>query len=375
MTTAALALLTQQVLWASFLVAMGFGAVVQRTGFCTMGAISDVAVMGDWTRMRQWGLAVGIAMIGFGLLAWSGAIDPDRTLYASKRWLWLSALTGGGIFGLGMVLSSGCPSKALVRVGGGNLKALVVVIVLGLSAFATLKGLTAVWRTATVDQIAVEFATSARLPSWAAQAFGVQPALAGLVLALMIGGGLVAWALAARESLHPVNLMAGGGVAAAVLAAWWISGHWGYVPEHPETLEATFLATNSGRAEALSFVSPIAYSLDWLMFFSDRNKVLSVGIMSVFGVVAGSAAMALATRRFRWEGFAGTEDLAHHLVGAVLMGVGGVTAMGCSIGQGISGVSTLSATSLVAVSAMIAGARAGLGYQSWRLEHTALAHT
>ncbi|MEO8655977.1 MAG: YeeE/YedE thiosulfate transporter family protein, partial [Ramlibacter sp.] len=99
------------------------------------------------------------------------------------------------------------------------------------------------------------------------------------------------------------------------------------------------------------------------------NKLLTVGIVSVFGVIAGSAAVALATRRFRWEGFGGTDDLAHHLAGAVLMGVGGVTAMGCSIGQGVSGVSTLSATSVVAAAAMVAGARVALGYQSWRLEH------
>ena len=107
------------------------------------------------------------------------------------------------------------------------------------------------------------------------------------------------------------------------------------------------------------------------MFYSDRNKVLTVGIVSVFGVIAGSAVMALAQRSFRWEGFGGTADLGHHLVGAVLMGVGGVTAMGCSIGQGVSGVSTLSATSFVAVLAMIAGAAAGVKYQVWRLEREA----
>jgi uncharacterized protein len=109
------------------------------------------------------------------------------------------------------------------------------------------------------------------------------------------------------------------------------------------------------------------------MFYSDSNKLLTVGIVSVFGVIAGSALTALATRRFRWEGFGGTDDLAHHLAGAVLMGVGGVTAMGCSIGQGISGVSTLNATSFVAVFAMIAGALAALNYQSWRMEHVARA--
>ncbi|RZJ12002.1 MAG: YeeE/YedE family protein, partial [Haliea sp.] len=141
--------------------------------------------------------------------------------------------------------------------------------------------------------------------------------------------------------------------------------------EHPQTLEEVFLATNSGRAEALSFVSPVAYTLDWLMFYSDRSKLLTVGIASVSGVVAGSALVALAQRSFRWEGFGGTEDLANHLAGGVLMGVGGVTAMGCSIGQGVSGVSTLSFTSFIAVAAMVAGAVAGLRYQVWRLERSA----
>jgi hypothetical protein len=372
MTSAAVAALSQQVLWASFFAAMGFGAVVQKTGFCTMGAISDVAIMGDWTRARQWGLAAGVATLGLGLLAWLGLVQPDQTLYGSSRWTWLSALVGGLIFGFGMVLSSGCPSKALVRVGGGNLKSLVVVLVLGISAFATLKGLTAVWRVSTVDRVGVDFQTSARLPAWAAHAFGIDPALSALACALAVGGALVVWALAGRDFIGARNLIAGLGVGGAVLGMWWISGHWGHVAEHPETLQDTFLATNSGRAEALSFASPIAYTLDWLMFYSDTNKLLTVGIVSVPGVMAGSALAALAGRRFRWEGFGDTADLAHHLGGAVLMGVGGVTAMGCSIGQGISGFSTLSATSLVAVAAMIAGTRAALGYQSWRLERLAV---
>jgi hypothetical protein len=368
MTSVEAAVLTQQVLWASFFVSMGFGALVQRTGFCTMGAISDVVTMGDWTRMRQWALAAGVAIIGFGLLAWTGLVSPDKTLYASNRWTWLSALVGGGIFGFGMVLASGCASKALVRVGGGNQKALVVVVVLGVGAFATLKGLTAVWRTQTVDRIAHDFSTQASLSSWAAQVFAATPSTTALVLALAIGGALVAWALAGRDFLRATNLLAGAGVGTAVVAMWWVSGHMGYVAEHPETLQEIFLATNSTRAEALSFVAPIAYTLDWLMFYSDRNKLLSVGIVSVFGVVAGSLSVALAQRSFRWEGFGGTGDLGHHLAGAVLMGVGGVTAMGCSIGQGVSGVSTLSLTSFVAVAAMIAGAAAALRYQAWRLE-------
>jgi uncharacterized protein len=371
MTSVDVAALTQQVLWAAFLVSVAFGALVQRTGFCTMGAVSDVATMGDWTRMRQWGLAAGTAMLGFGLLAWAGLIDPDQTLYSSNRWTWLSALVGGAVFGFGMVLASGCVSKTLVRVGGGNLKALVVLVVVGIAAFATLKGLTAVWRVGTVDRIAFELVAPASLPNWLAQAFGADAATTRLVLGIALGAALVAWALAGRDFLRGTNLLAGIGVGAAVVAMWWVSGHMGYVAEHPETLEQTFLATNSTRAEALSFVSPVAYTLDWLMFYSDRNKLLSVGIVSVFGVIAGSAAVSLAQRSFRWEGFGGTDDLAHHLAGALLMGIGGVTAMGCSIGQGVSGVSTLSLTSFVAVAAMIAGAGAALRYQMWRLERTA----
>ena len=370
MTSAGLATLHQQVLWASFAVAMVFGALVQRTGFCTMGAISDVVTMRDWTRMRQWALASGVAMIGFALLAWGGWVSPDKTLYASNRWIWLSALVGGAIFGFGMVLASGCASKTLVRVGGGNLKALVVAIVLGVAAFATLKGLTAVWRTATVDRVALESATQASLPAWAAQSFALDASTAALVLGLAIGGALTAWSLAGRES-RANSWLAGFGIGGTVLAMWWISGHMGHVAEHPETLQETFLATNSGRAEALSFVAPVAYTLDWLMFYSDRSKLLTVGIVSVFGVIAGSAVVAILQRTFRWEGFAGTSDLGHHLIGAVLMGVGGVTAMGCTIGQGISGLSTLSATSFVALAAMMGGAVGALKYQAWRLEREA----
>lgn len=367
MTIAELGALTREVLWAAFLVSIAFGALVQRTGFCTMGAVTDVVSMGEWTRMRQWALAAGVAMIGFALLAWSGLVDPAQTLYASNRWMWLSALVGGTLFGFGMVLSSGCPSKTLVRVGAGNLKSVVVVLVVGVSAFATLKGLTAVWRTMTVDRVALEYGTIASLPGWLAQAFSIQPSTAAVAAGLVVGGALAAWAIAKGDFMTGANLFAGAGVGALVVLMWWISGHLGHLTEHPETLQDTFIATNSGRAEALSFVAPIAYALDWLMFFSDANKRSTIGIVSVLGVMCGSAAVALAQRSFRWEGFGGTGDLGHHLVGATLMGVGGVTAMGCSIGQGISGVSTLSATSFVAVFAMIAGAAAAVKYQMWRL--------
>jgi uncharacterized membrane protein YedE/YeeE len=362
--------LTTQVLWAAFILSMLFGAIAQRTHFCTMGAVSDIINMGDWTRMRMWGMAIGVAMIGFYGMAAAGLIDPSKTLYASNRLIWLSALVGGLLFGFGMVLASGCGSKTLVRIGGGNLKSLVVFVVMGVAAFATLKGITAVLRVATVDQVAIDFSSNAALSNWAASAAGVSPALAGLVLALVLGGGLIVWALLGQEFLRLDNLLAGLGIGAVIAGMWWVSGHLGYVAEHPDTLQDAFLATNSGRMEALSFVSPVAYTIDWLMFFSDKSKLLTIGIVSVFGVIAGSALYSLLTSSFRWEGFRDAEDTANHLTGAVLMGVGGVTAMGCTIGQGLSGVSTLSATSLVAVAAIVAGCVVGLRYQVWRLERS-----
>ncbi len=371
MNTTALNALTSQVLWAAFLLSVVFGAIAQRTHFCTMGAISDIVNMGDWTRMRMWGLAMGVAMIGFYGMAFFGLIDPSKTLYASSRFIWLSALVGGLLFGFGMVLASGCGSKTLVRMGGGNLKSVVVFVVMGVAAFATLKGVTAVWRVGTVDRVAMEFSGNAALPNWLSAAAGVSPALTGLVLALVLGLGLTVWAFAGRDFLHFDNLLAGLGIGLVIVAMWWVSGHMAYLAEHPETLQEAFLATNSGRAEALSFVSPVAYTIDWFMFFSDKSKVLTIGIVSVFGVVAGSAIYSLATRNFRWEGFRNADDTANHLVGAVLMGVGGVCAMGCTVGQGLSGISTLAATSIVAVAAIIAGCVAALKYQTWRLEQDA----
>ena len=363
--------LSTSVLWTGFVLAMAFGAITQHTHFCTMGAVSDIVTMGDWTRMRMWAMAIGVAMIGFFGLAFAGLIDPAKTLYASNRFIWLSALVGGAMFGFGMVLGSGCGSKTLVRIGGGSLKSLVVFLVMGLAAFATMKGITAVLRVSTIDKVAIEFASAATLPNWLAPAFGVSPAAVGLALALSIGLALIVWALLGREFVRLNNLLGGLGIGAIIAAMWWVSGHMGYVAEHPETLQETFLNTNSGRSEALSFVAPVAYTLDWIILFSDKSKVLTLGIVAVVGVVVGSLLVSIASRSFRWEGFRNVQDTASHLTGGVLMGVGGVTAMGCTVGQGLSGISTLSATSFVALAAIVGGAVLGLKYQMWRLERAA----
>ena len=363
--------LTTLVLWGAFGLATLFGAIAQRTHFCTMGAVSDIVNMGDWTRMRMWVMAMGVAMIGFNAMVALGWLDAGKSIYGGPKFIWLSALVGGAMFGFGMVLASGCGSKTLVRIGGGNLKSLVVFVVLGVTAFATLKGITAVARVATVDAVAVTFATGQDLPSLLALPTGLAKAVLAAVLGLAIGAALIGWSLARAEGRSFDNLLAGLGVGAIIAGVGWVSGPLGHVSEDPNTLQEAFVATNSRRMESLSFVAPLAYTLDWLMFFSDKATRLTIGIVSVAGVVAGSALVAVATRRFRWEGFRDARDTASHLVGALLMGVGGVTALGCTVGQGLSGVSTLSLGSFVALAAIIAGAVVALHYQAWRIERTA----
>jgi uncharacterized protein len=363
--------LASQVLWATFALGIAFGAIAQRTHFCTMGAVADIVNIGDWSRMRMWVLAIGVAMIGFNTMVALGWVDAAKSLYAGPRLIWLSNALGGLLFGFGMVLASGCGSKTLVRIGGGNLKSLVVFFVLGLAAFATLRGITGVARVATVDRVAVDLGRSQDLPSLLAGPLGLAEPGAALLLGLLIGGALVLWVLLRAEGRSRDVLLGGIGIGAVIAAMWWVSGRLGHVAEDPNTLQEAFVATNSQRMESLSFVAPIAYTIDWLIFFSDKSKVLTIGIVSTVGVVVGSALVALLTRSFRWEGFGSVEDTANHLVGATLMGVGGVTAMGCTIGQGLSGMSTLALGSFIAFAGIVAGAVLALRYQVWRLERMA----
>jgi uncharacterized protein len=361
--------IASQVLWAAFALAVAFGAIAQRTHFCTMGAVADIINIGDWSRMRMWVLAIGTAMLGFNAMVALGWIDAGKSIYAGPRLIWLSNALGGLLFGFGMVLASGCGSKTLVRIGGGNLKSVVVFAVLGIAAFATLKGITGVARVATVDRVAVDLAGGQDLPTLAASLFGLAKSRAALMLGALIGGALVVWSLMRAEGRSRDVLLGGVGIGAVIVAMWWVSGRLGYVAEDPNTLQEAFVGTNSQRMESLSFVAPIAYSIDWLIFFSDKSKVLTIGIVSTAGVIVGSALVALATRTFRWEGFANAEDTGNHLIGAVLMGVGGVTAMGCTVGQGLSGVSTLALGSFIALAGIVIGAVLAVRYQVWRLEH------
>lgn len=362
--------LQMTVLWATFAVTFVVGLVMSRTNFCTMGAVSDIVNIGDWGRMKMWVGSIAVAIILTQAMQAAGVIDVGHSIYTGSRLIWLSHVAGGFAFGLGMVLASGCASKNLIRIGGGSLKALVVFAVMGLAAYMTLRGLFAVGRVASVDRIAIELAGPQDLPHLIQRVGGLaESALPQLHLALGLVIGLVLLVLClARREHRTVDVIVGAlVVGAGVAAVWWVSGSLGHLAEDPRTLEETYLATSSGRMESLSYVAPAAYTLELLMFWSDASRTVSLGIVSVLGLIAGAFVNALLTRSFYWEGFAGTEDTANHLVGAILMGIGGVTALGCTIGQGLSALSTLAVGGVISFVAIVVGARVGLAYQQWRV--------
>ncbi len=356
------------VLGGSFALAFVFGAVGNKTNFCTMGAVSDWVNMGDTGRMRMWLLAMAVAILGANGLHLAGAIDLSKSLYQTPNFTWLSYLVGGFLFGIGMTLGSGCGSKTLIRIGGGNLKSIVVFMVIGITAYMTLKGLFGAFRVGVLEKATLVLPGGQDLPTLLVGPLGVSKPTLVLVLSLVIAIVLIGTAFSSREFRSNFdNVLGGAIIGLVVVGAWYVSGHIGHLEEDPNTLQEAFVGTNSGRMESFSFVAPLAYVLEYLMLWTDTSRVLTFGIVSTFGVVAGSAVYALASRTFRWEGFRDAEDTATHLVGATLMGFGGVTALGCTIGQGISGISTLALGSILTFVAIVAGSALTMKVQYWRL--------
>lgn len=363
------------VAWGGFVLAFVFGAVANRTNFCTMGAVSDVVNMGSWARMRMWLLAIAVAILGTQALQLAGQIDLDRSFYVRPNVTWVSYVLGGFLFGVGMTLGSGCGSKTLIRVGGGNLKSVVTFVFLGITAYMTLKGLFGTWRVAWIDPVATDLGAFGiprqDLPSILAALAGGHARTARIAISLAFAAALLVFVLRDREFRSSFDHLLGGVVVGLVIVGgWYVTGHLGY-GENPETLEMGYAGTNSRTIESLSFVAPVAFALELMMLWSDRSLGVTFGIASTAGVIAGSLAYALASRTFRWEGFAGAEDTANHVVGGMLMGFGGVLALGCTIGQGLTGVSTLALGSILAFLAIVAGAAATMKYQYWRLERQA----
>jgi len=359
--------LVPYVSWGGFVLAFVFGFVGNRTNFCTMGAVSDVVNMGDWNRMRMWLLAIAVAIAGAQLLELSGVVKLSNSIYPGPNFTWLSYIVGGLLFGIGMTLGSGCGSKTLIRVGAGNLKSLVVLLIMAVAAYMTLRGLFGQFRVDVLEQARVQLASGQDLPSLAARALGAERTTLAWVAMIVVAGGLGTFALAKREFWTFDNLLGGIVVGLVIVGGWYLSGKVGYVTEDPNSLQEAWVATNTGRMESLSFVAPQAFLLELLMFWTDKSKLVTFGIASVLGVIAGSAAHALVSRSFRWEGFRDAADTGRHLVGGTLMGFGGIVGLGCTIGQGITGFSTLALGSIIAFVSIVAGAAATMKYEYWRM--------
>ncbi len=363
--------LAATVAWLSFAVAFVLGAISARTQFCTLGAVSDIVNMNDWSRMRMWVLAMAVAIIGAQALYAMGAVDLSKSFYTRPNVTWLSYIGGGLMFGIGMTLASGCGSRTLVRIGGGNVKSVVVFVFLGIAAYMTMKGLFAVWRVASIDKVAVDLAASGvatqEFGSIFAAMMGVSKKAAQIGVAAIVAGAMLIWVLMSKEFRQTSDGWLGGlGYGLAVVAGWYITGNIGF-GENNDTLEMMFFGTNSRAAESLTFVAPIGYSLELLMLWSDKSLMVTFGIASTVGLILGSFVYSIVFKRFRWEGFMNIDDTRNHLVGATLMGAGGVLAMGCTIGQGVSGLSTLAVGSFLALAAMILGCAVTLKYQYWKI--------
>ncbi len=338
-----------------FLIGCAFGALVYRTNFCIMGALSDIVNLGDRRRLSAWLLAIATAIVLVEMLRRAGVVPVERSMYLSPRLNWLGHILGGLIFGFGMVLSGGCPTRNLVRFGAGDLRALVVLIVIGIAGFVTIGGVIAPLRDG------LEQWTLIDLKRWELQTQGLGEMLSRLAnlpsatattaLALISGPAALVWALRddgfRRSSSH---ILSGVGVGALVACGWALTG------VAYDEFAATPLAPVS-----LTLIRPLGDTLDWLQRFT-AAPLPGFGVASVLGTLAGATGMALRMGRFRVLGFADVGDLKRNLGGAALMGIGGAMALGCTIGQSVTGISTLAAGSVLTTAALVAGGLQGLKY-------------
>lgn len=336
-----------------FLAGIVFGATAQRTNFCTMGAISDVVNLQDYRRFRAWLLAIAVAIAGSQALHLAGAVDLGKSIYLTPNLGWLGAVLGGLLFGFGMTLTGGCGNKTLVRLGAGNLKSLIVTIVLGIFAFMTLRGLIGLGRVRVIEPTNIELARaglkSQGLPDMAAAVSGLGIPVWRWIIATGVVVGLLWYCFKDAEfRTSPSNVVGGLIIGALIPAGWVITGMIG-----ADEFEPTPLAS-------FTFVAPVGDSLMYLMIFT--GATINFGIAVVGGVILGSFLMALATNTFRIESFADANDVLRHLGGGALMGIGGVLALGCTIGQGITGLSTLAAGSVLAFLSILAGGVYGMKY-------------
>ncbi|OIP10824.1 MAG: hypothetical protein AUK53_09140 [Betaproteobacteria bacterium CG2_30_59_46] len=377
-------------LWATFGIALVMGALVNKTNFCTMGAVSDWVNMGDTGRLRAWLFAIAVAMLGVTILETSGLVKLAATFppYRANQLVWAENLLGGLMFGIGMTLASGCGNKALIRIGGGNLKSIMVFAIIAIIAYYMInpfpgsdKTLFTVLFYDWIRPLAVTLQTNQDLGAIVAgSGNAATPRLAiGSLLALALIG--LAF-MSADFRNNSDNILGGLVVGLAVLAAWYVTSNvmvsadgqsfslQNFVAEQWDMYAApTELKPADSRplsAQSFTFINPMGQTFGYAMA-GFKLTALTFGVMSVAGIILGSLLWSLISRSFRIEWFASVKDFFNHFVGAILMGFGGVLGMGCTIGQGVTGVSTLAVGSIITLLAIIAGCASTMKYQYWRM--------
>lgn len=364
-------------LWLTFGIAFILGAVVNKTNFCTMGAVSDWVNMGDTGRMRAWLLAIAVAMLGVVMLEYFGKVSLDGAYppYRGAQFIWAENLFGGLLFGIGMTFASGCGNKSLIRIGGGNIKSIFVVLIIGVIAYfmtnpfpGSDKTLFTVLFFDWLRPLAVNLSGHQDLGTLIAGAD--QAVKARLIIGGALGLAILAWVFKSADFRSSRdNILGGLVVGLAVLAAWYVTSHvMVKVDGDTHTLveyvqQWDFLASSDAgkpadsrplSAQSFTFINPMGQTLGYAAS-GFKHDLLTFGVMALLGVIAGSLVWSLLSRSFRIEWFASGKDFVNHVFGAVLMGFGGVLALGCTIGQGITGVSTLALGSFITLFAIIAG--------------------
>ena len=364
-----------QVLAAVFAIAVLMGAVANKTSFCTMGAVSDWVNMGDLGRMRAWLLAIALAVGGVTVLEATGTIALGSETFPPYRTgniAWLRYVLGGLLFGIGMTLGSGCGNKTLVRVGGGNLKSLVVLAVAAIAAYGMLwtplfERAFLPWIGPATVNLAGYGIQAQDLGALATTVSGAEnPAGSRIAVGAVIALAVLAFVFASREFRQSFdNILGGAVIGLAVVAGWWITaGPMGR--SWKEWAEMATEVPSRVQTQSYTFISPMGDIVRWIMEPTHLSFV-NFGIVALLGVIAGSFVYSIFTKNFRFEWFRSGGDAVRHVVGGLLMGVGGVLAMGCTVGQAITGVSTLALGSIVTFIAIVAGAAATMKYEYWRM--------
>ncbi len=369
---------TTILLWA-FGLAVILGVVATKTNFCTMGAVSDWVNIGDTGRMRAWVFAMGLAILGVMGLSLSGLSDLSLVAsndtasppYLTSNFAWPRNLLGGLMFGIGMTLGSGCGNKTLLRLGSGNIKSVFVFLTMGIMAYLMIftnfsYDFFISWMEPAFIDLSLRDIEDQGIGSVIAHFVGTDPTVTSTIVAAIIGGLFVLWALISTDFRGEFdNVLAGVVLAAVVVAAWWVTtGVLGQsLLEEAEMMDERPYAIG---AQSFSFVQPSGHFIRWIETgFS--NSMLTFALVAGFGVVAGSFLYSILTKNFRIEWFASVKDFVFHVIGGILMGIGGVLAMGCTIGQAVTGVSTLAMGSFLTFFAIVLGCTLTMKIQYYRM--------